>query len=150
MQQSVHCDMKAFTNKNISLSVYDKIEISGKDMDSPSLFKYTDDNEFIYNGKLYDIVSTEKDGVNTIFYCLNDKKEERLFAGLNIHIKNNCDQNGPSKDKALQLIKNIIKEALPDTHCTLKTSQIFTYIFSDSKSELAKQFIPVNAHPPKA
>lgn len=40
--------------------------------------------EFVYEGKMYDIVYTEKDGGRIHFYCINDEEEEVLFAQLDI------------------------------------------------------------------
>jgi hypothetical protein len=151
MQQSVHSEMKAFIKKNPPLDKLERLVISDKEMNSREVFKFKDDKkEFVYNGKLYDIVKETKDGTNTIFYCINDKNEEQLLAGLCEHFKNNFDQNGPAKDKSRQLIKNIIKEALPDSHSTIKSFQSLTFIFFEYHFELTNQFIPVFSPPPEA
>ena len=150
MQQSAKRDMKAFIKKNPETDELEKVVISSKEMSSSAIFKFTDDNEFIYNGELFDVVSKTTDGDNTVFYCLDDRNEEKLFAGLNEHIKNNCDQNSASKNLSLQLIKNIIKEALPDNYSEMKPSQYITFLYSDFNPILHKQFIQVIAPPPKA
>jgi len=151
MQQTARNEMKALIKKNLPLKDLEKLVITENEMNSPDIFKYKDDNnEILYNGKLYDIFSETKDGSNTVFYCINDKNEEKLFAGLNEHIKNNYDQNGPSKNKSLQLIKNIIKEALPDNDIAIKPFQSLTIIFFEYRFELATQSIPIVAPPPEA
>lgn len=41
-----------------------------------------DDEELNINGKMYDIARQEDKGDKIIFYCINDEKEEHLFAKL--------------------------------------------------------------------
>jgi hypothetical protein len=38
--------------------------------------------EFRYKGEMYDIVRELRTGQKTVFICLHDKKESKLFAGL--------------------------------------------------------------------
>ena len=68
--------------------------------------RFFDKKEFIYNGKLYDIVRQKSEGNTTIYYCLNDTKEENLFSNLNKDIKKNMDSI-PVKNKAQQILKKI-------------------------------------------
>lgn len=151
MQKSARKEMKALIKKNIPKTDLEKLVISENEMNSPDIFNFKDDNkEFIYNGKLYDIISETKDGSNTIFYCINDKNEEKLFAGLHEHIRNNYDQNVPSKSRSGLLIKNIIKEALPDLYHEMKSFQTLTFIFFEDRFVLTDQFIPIFSPPPEA
>ena len=49
---------------------------------------WQDENEFSYKGKMYDVVRSERSAdKSTVYYCLNDTKEEALNANLNAHIK---------------------------------------------------------------
>jgi len=49
-----------------------------------SLLKWYDDGkEFVYMDRMYDIIKQETRGDSVYFYCINDTKEEQLFAGLN-------------------------------------------------------------------
>jgi len=61
-------------------------------------FKRLDKNEFTLDGKLYDVVQCKMAGDTYILYCINDKKEEQLNAGLNFHEKCLSDQNIPLRE----------------------------------------------------
>ena len=75
-------------------------------------FTKIDDKEFSLSGKLYDIVRSQVSGDTTIFYCINDSKEEQLFANLDEHVKRQMDTSGPLRDRANTLLKNLVKQAL--------------------------------------
>lgn len=42
--------------------------------------KWVDKGEFIYNGKMYDVVSKKISGDRCIIVCINDREEETLVA----------------------------------------------------------------------
>src|SRR6056300_932004 len=42
----------------------------------------TKDNEFLLNGKMYDVVRIEKTKSDITYFCLQDEKEEALFEHL--------------------------------------------------------------------
>lgn len=44
-------------------------------------YKRVGPTEFIYSGRMYDIVSEHRDGSRITFYCRADHRETRLFAG---------------------------------------------------------------------
>lgn len=151
MQYSVKQEMKAFILKNTSDNELEKIVISNSDITSSSSdFRFNDDNEFIYKGKFYDIVRQKSDGSNTIFYCVNDTNEEKLFAGLDEHVKQNMDQNLPVKGKSAELLKNIIKEALPDNSITICSNQQNFNIHFIYNSLLKEHYISILSPPPKS
>lgn len=50
------------------------IEIAERDLDSLHFIKK---KEFIYEGKLYDIIKQKKEGSKLVFYCYHDKEEEK-------------------------------------------------------------------------
>jgi hypothetical protein len=75
-------------------------------------YKRIDDKEFSLSGKLYDIVRSQSCGDTTTFYCINDSKEEQLFANLDEHVKRQMDTNGPLRNRANTLLKNLVKQAL--------------------------------------
>jgi hypothetical protein len=45
-------------------------------------FKRLDKREFLYQGKMYDILKEVKKGAVSIFYCIHDEKEQKLLAGF--------------------------------------------------------------------
>lgn len=150
-QYAAKDEMKAYISQNPANAELEKIVISNEVMDSrASGFRMFDDNkEFTFNGKLYDIIKSTSDGKFTTFYCLNDKNEERIISNLYEHVQRNTDQNIPSRDNAMKLIKNIIKEALPNEYsslCNVPFKEIhFTTVFTD----LPQNYIPVASPPPK-
>lgn len=48
-------------------------------------------DEFSLNGEMYDVKYKSVDGNYIIFYCMLDKKETKLLAGLDNCIKNNSE-----------------------------------------------------------
>jgi hypothetical protein len=52
------------------------------DIEKDREFQRIDKKEFRYKGTMYDIVREIKKGQTTVFICLHDAKESRLFAGL--------------------------------------------------------------------
>ena len=82
-QYSAKQEMKIFIKNNIPENELTKIIIPNSELTSSSSeFRQTEENEFVYQGKYYDIVNKKTDGNNTIFYCINDKNEEKLFEEL--------------------------------------------------------------------
>ncbi|MFA4851576.1 MAG: hypothetical protein WC599_03565 [Bacteroidales bacterium] len=158
MRYNARKEMKAYIKQNLRDDEMEIVVVPNSEIGaSGSGFRFVEENEFIYNDKLYDIVKKKTDGNNTIFYCINDKQEEKLFAGINEHIKRNTDQNlpagrqgTPAKDKSNNLTKSIVKEALPEKPgflcCDItQATTHFKYV-----SLIQKQFIPILSPPPKA
>jgi hypothetical protein len=62
--------------------------------------------EFQFNGRLYDVVKTKKDGVQIIYYCINDKEESRLFAKLGtLVIKEFSHKKNPKGTSLISVLK---------------------------------------------
>ena len=55
---------------------------------------WKDDNEFEFEGKMYDIVKIEMDKDEVIVYCIWDKREDELISIYEKHCRNNS-----AKDK---------------------------------------------------
>ena len=66
-------------------------------------------NEFMMDGKLYDVVRTFTVGDSTSLHCINDVQEERLFADLNEHVRR---QMGHSEQpNKLDSFKDVFKDS---------------------------------------
>ena len=141
--------MEAYLNKNIPDNELEKIVISNNKISSSFDFKYTEENEFVYNGNFYNIVHKQNDGYNTTFYCISDTNEDKLFEGLNEHIKQNNDPNLPVRNKSIQIIKNIIKEALPDNSVAINDNQKKFNTHFSYKYFQKEPFINIHSPPPK-
>lgn len=79
-----------------------------------------DENEFELDGKRYDILRKQKDGNNTVAYCVNDSDEELLYAKASGEAGDSNRQWQVIKSISLLLysfsfIENIIKAPGPIT-----------------------------------
>lgn len=151
MQCSVQQEMKEYLEKNPSNKETETIVIpTGELASSSSRIKFLDDDEFIYNGKMFDIISRKTSNGYTTFYCMNDTQEEQLYSTLKDHIMHNTDQNLPVKDKSNLIIKNIIKEALADKSIKQPLSLMTFIINFNFETTLLQNFKTVLSPPPKA
>lgn len=112
-----------------------------------SPFKWMEEDEFRYHGKMYDIVKSEKQGDNNIFHCVNDKNEEKLLARYENYLKHHTDSNAPYQQKSHSLLSQIIKEAVFEYNSVKNLSSdvreiLFVYFFSVQTSTLSKVFKP--------
>jgi hypothetical protein len=70
----------------------------------PCQVSWTEENEFSWNGNLYDVVRSEKKSDGTMnYYCLNDSKEEELFSKLDDHLSNELNTKSTGKTGKLIL-----------------------------------------------
>lgn len=69
-------------------------------------FRRVDSQEIVYHGNLYDVIREAPKGKMVTFYCIHDKKEEVLIAGMNRMHQNK---------KALDLLQHLVTIALPVT-----------------------------------
>ena len=110
---------------------------------------FVDDNEFLYKGKMYDVVKQQTNGDTIIYYCINDNKEEELFANLNKEVKNNMDTN-PVKNKTKQILNKIsislFYEDIKDTHSDIS----YNIIYPNDYIIYVNHFYDVITPPPKA
>ena len=85
-----------------------KITISRAEFSSIEL----NDNgqEINYKGHLYDIARISETANTITYYCINDSKEESLFATLDQHINSNVAANKPVKNNDTKKITdNVVK-----------------------------------------
>lgn len=109
---------------------------------------FIEENEFIYNGELFDVVRKETSNNNIIIFCINDTKEQVLLNMAREHFSRNHDQNN-STDKSSSITKNIITEALPENPSFMISSVSKIMTGFDYASHMITQYIPVISHPPK-
>ncbi len=74
---------------------FDRQELIG----SVTGFRWIDENEFRYQGRMYDIISKEERGDSVYLYCIEDSAESDLYAVLDKIIEN--DSEDPDEQKAL-------------------------------------------------
>lgn len=67
-------------------------------------------NEIRFNNQFFDIIKTNKTSTSTIYYCVNDKKEESLFSKLENQVDSNVISNTHQKNEtSKKLIDTVIK-----------------------------------------
>lgn len=72
-------------------------------------FKMIESDEFIFNGKLFDVFSKEIKSDTVYFYCLHDDKEEALFSKLGNYFNNNrINSQIPGINDLSQLINVLV------------------------------------------
>ena len=144
MYYSIHKDVRTNLIKNIPDNKLITITIDNKT--NPTV-RFTDKDEFIYNRKMYDIVKQKTVGNTTIYYCLNDNKEDNLFANLNKDIKNNMDSN-PVKNKTQQILKKITVPLFYEDAKVQLLNISFNLIYSSNTLNKNNTYIDVLTPPP--
>ncbi|MEY2924190.1 MAG: hypothetical protein RLZZ337_738 [Bacteroidota bacterium] len=96
--------------KNIRKEVKEKLKqnLSNEELTAITVRKgeakkltWTKDNEFLLNGKMYDVVRIEKTKSDITYFCLQDEKEEALFEHLDGLVLNELEHK--SKEKRTQI-----------------------------------------------
>lgn len=102
--------------------------------------------EFVYKNKMFDVVKKQEKNGTTSFFCLNDKKEERLFANLDEYVRKNTTRNNKVKNILAKNISNYFFEEIktPDSNYKaerLESSYKETYesLYSESHSPPPKR-----------
>jgi hypothetical protein len=90
------------------------------DKEQQKLFNWKEDNEFTYNGNMYDVVRKSIVNDTIYYYCINDTKEKDLFGNLDIQVDQNMASNA--------LANNLVK--------LFKLSVDQSYIFNFSKEAI--------------
>ncbi|MFH0864706.1 MAG: hypothetical protein V1904_00825 [Bacteroidota bacterium] len=109
---------------------------------------FIEDNEFIYNGELYDLVKKETSDSVIILYCINDKKEQLLLETAREHFSRNHDENSSTNNNS-SVLKNIIKEALPENPNFITYSVCHITQGTNYSSLIITQYIAITSPPPK-
>jgi hypothetical protein len=101
-----------------------------------SQINWVDENEFLFKGNLYDIVRFEKNqNGETVYYCINDNQEKKLFASLDKLIQN-AFEGKTNSEKTHNPVKHLVKDYLPNGSLVLHTfsiQEIKFVSFSDNK-----------------
>jgi len=66
--------------------------------------QWIESHEFLFRGKMYDVVHKKQSGYDIVLKCINDSEEEALFAGLDKQIEKDL-QSDPVKSKILNLLQ---------------------------------------------
>jgi hypothetical protein len=148
IQQEYKKQFRKYICQHVSPENSELIIISDAEIQRPgSAFKSMEENEFRYQGKMYDIIKSEKRGNNNIFYCVNDKNEEQLLARFEDYLKHHDDTNAPYQEKSNRIFFQIIKQAITEyANIFLFPKDIsnnnFCYFFSVQTVIINNIFIP--------
>lgn len=79
----------------------------------PADVQWIHEREFRFHGALYDVVRSEQHGDTTVYYCINDYAEQRLFASLDTLVGETLNTSKSAKSGATwAAVKHLIFWAL--------------------------------------
>jgi len=122
------------------------IQITVNDKNSKKLKWKERGREFILHGNMYDVVRFEKNKERTIYWCINDKKEEALFADLNKTVHNTMNTDG----KYRSVLKYFVFQFY---HCKSEFKDIQSFVLINRffcNEKIAETIIKVLLPPPKS
>ena len=101
-KMQVRSEMKQLIKQSVPETELTRIVISGPDH---KRLQWKDRHEFRYRGFLYDIVRITEHGDTTIYDCISDTQETRLFSNLEDWVQGARDrnENGSFLVKVMQL-----------------------------------------------
>jgi hypothetical protein len=110
------------------------------------------EGDFEQNGKFYEIVKQRLENDTIFIYCLNNEKEEALYAQLTDHINTHIVDGKTTKNKKSEVSSNsLLKEYLPKTASAFvcfRGHTIQKRNFAYNKTFTSLDF-PVTVPPPK-
>jgi hypothetical protein len=110
-QSLIRDEIKGMIRSGNANAEYTVLRISSPLLDPG--FKRIDRNEFRYHGRMYDIIREVDEGDATLFYCINDTKEESLLAGYDKILKGSSEYGSHEKsNRAHAILYHIITLAI--------------------------------------
>lgn len=110
------------------------------------------ENEFIYQGNMYDVVRKEVlEDATIVYHCINDKQEAQLFANLDEMVKKHMDTDSPANKTAKKLFKIFSLSDVQELHKWASidfnsTTPLSRYINHYISSELSIEGPPPKEH----
>lgn len=151
MIEDVKEEMKSMIN---SLETADKIVLlklpysNGRVIDTS--FNITSDNEFSYQGDMYDVVKNEIHDGYIFIYCINDTKEKYITTQLNNYIQDNITDEPFRQKKSEGIEKNLIKEFIAKDIFVLGFPPLSTNVIFIPQEILLSIKLDIDTPPPKA
>lgn len=145
MSYCIHKEIKNTITQNIPKNKLITIIV---DKNNNKDINFIDDKEFMYKGKMYDVVRQQTNGNTTIYYCINDTKEEELYANLNKEVKTNMDTN-PVKNKTKQILNKITISLFYEDIKNTPTEIAYNIIYPIDYIVFVNHFYDVIIPPPK-
>lgn len=73
------------------------LKITKSEEENPQVFERKHSREFLYKGEMYDVMRSSQVGDTTIYTCIHDVKESRLFARLDRMVLDELNGNENQK-----------------------------------------------------
>ena len=111
---------------------------------------FTDDDEFTYQGRMYDVVSSTQSNGKIVYKCYADNKETSLNQGLCYKI--NSDSDTPAQNhKNNSVLKEFVKDYTPHTALEFCFATAYTdsYIRANRTEKQAFIYRPIVSPPPE-
>lgn len=124
-----------------------EMEVISYTDNSKNIFWEEEGKEFLFNGTMYDVVSTAVVKGKKILYCINDEKEKQLVDKYSLLTKNNSGDSKKQKNNAFQFEYFFVPEYKDNDLTLIHITPTETYLPS---SGLAKGICDKNFPPPKA
>lgn len=143
-QQEIRSEMKSRIKRNVPEQELTAIRIEAGNESALDWEK--EDKEFEYKGNLFDVVRKESVKGATIYYCINDAQEEKLFDDLDEHVRRHMNDTPVNEKQQLKAMKDYFAEELytsPVTTCSFIKYPI-THEAADTR------FAPPSSPPPES
>lgn len=133
-------DIRAEIRKNLKDEILTLIIVPNNKVSQIHWIRKND--EFIYDGKMFDIVRVKSTHNEKYFYCINDEKEKQLISDY----QKKCDQN----NKSNTLLRQISNSTFFFTFFSLViTLPINTICFSEYDFGYKSMIIDILSPPPR-
>lgn len=143
-QAIIRAEMKALMNSNLSQNDFEILKIEN----NSKFFQRIHKKEFRYKGKMYDIIREVHSNNATIYYCINDKKEEQLMDTISKNFDTSDD--GISSNKiSLRIFKNIFFPTFFEKDKTINQISHFQINFKMTYPKCLFCYYDVDKPPPK-
>ena len=111
---------------------------------------YLNDNEFRYNGNLYDVSTSVRNGDKVTFKVLHDEKEEGLLSKLKETVEHWGDNMGNTSKHPSAKHTLVVKDFMPAAKFTFSANSTLNEMLSLSYSQApASPLLTVLKSPPK-
>ncbi len=137
MQKKIKKEVKKSILAGIPEEDLSIIRLSDIQMQDVRIFSYVEAHEFLYYGKMYDIVRSTKVGDTTIFHCIYDDKETKL-------VERFSDLAKGVKDKYGRVLNNMMDNLLK-VKVIYKAFTLY-YEFLTEKHFTIRLYTPLNTY----
>ncbi|MFH1050226.1 MAG: hypothetical protein V1779_04760 [bacterium] len=140
----IRTEMKRMMKSNIPK---DKIEIL-KIANNSKYFQRIHEKEFRFKGKMYDVITELPTDEYTIFYCINDEKEEQLMESYSKLFETSID-GMTSVKYSLKILKNIFFPLYFEKENLMISNNFFIIENVMNSDNCIECFFDIDPPPPK-